>query len=130
MKKILSIFLLLTLLLATVGCGSSETTAPTTTPDEPEYDMPLPEGERIEKISYTAVLNDEVWTAPELDTAGYEFTGSGSDIYNAVSKAYKAYKTINWVIVKDGVETSYDSISVYSTLNKLGLSGASVTTGS
>lgn len=127
MKKIISILLLAAMLLTAVSCGGSEiTTVETTTEETPSYDMPLPEGERIEKISYTAVLNDEVWTAPELDTAGYEFTGSGSDIYNAVSKAYKAYKTINWVIVKDGVETSYDSISVYSTLNKLGLSGATV----
>ena len=104
MKKIICLLLLIAMLLPTaVGCGteSTTTTATTTTGTTPETsgttpavttpnttgvttpetpEVMLPEGERLVKDSYTAVLNDEVWTGGSVDTSAYDMSGTGVDI--------------------------------------------------
>lgn len=150
MKKILCLMLLLALLLPTVaGCGSttanttvSDTTAGTTpettqgadlptvttpaetTPKTPEVD--LPEGERLVKHSYTAVLNDEVWTDTSVDSSSFTMSGTGVDIYQTVNREYKDY-TRHFVIVENETETTYTGTKAFPVLKKLGICGANVT---
>ena len=138
MKKIVSLVLLLAMLLtAAVGCGTNDTTTPdsssptststpttTDTPTEPTPD--LPEGEKIVKPNYTAVLNDEVWTDVDTNASDFTLSGTGMSIYQQVNKDYAAY-TVTYVIVENGTETTYSATKAFSTLKKLGVSGAIVT---
>lgn len=153
MKKILCLMLLLAMLLPTLaGCGSDPATTTTTagttaettpgttadtSPNVPTVTTPattvgktpepeLPEGERIVKRYYTAVVNEEKWTATGVDTSSYAMSGSGVDIYQTVNSDYKDY-TRTFVVVENGVETTYTSSKAFAALKKLGVCGANVT---
>ena len=144
MKKILYLLVLIALLLPTVaGCGTASVTTdtvadttvadtPDTTPDTPTVTTPkdpeivLPEGERLEKHSYTAVLNDESWAADGIDTTDYDFSGTGTELYQQINLNYKDYTRV-YSITEDGVENTYIGTKAFSSLKKLGICGAKVT---
>ena len=153
MKKLLCLLILIAMLLPTLaGCGSETVTTPnqavTTTPEttlEPDStttpetkpetpvvttatspEVTLPEGERLVKESYTAVLNDEVWVGAGSDTSAYTLTGTGVEIYQEVNVKYKEYKR-NYTILEDGVENTYTSTKASPVLRKLGVCGATIT---
>lgn len=140
MKQILSFVLLLAILLtAAVGCTGGDTTtqapetsSPPATTNPPITDKPsdptpeLPDGETVVKPNYTAVLNDETWTGTDIDTSAFALSGTGLNIYQKVNSDYKDYK-VTYVIVENGTETTYTGTKAFSTLKKLGVSGATVT---
>lgn len=155
MKKLLCMLLAIAMLLPTLaGCGSdsattsADTTAPATTPnttagttpETPTVTTPgttaeskprgpeteLPEGERVVKKNYTAVLNDEVWSGGSADTSAFDMAGTGVDIYQKVNVEYKDY-TRTFVLVENGTETEYTGSKAFSALKKLGVCGANVT---
>jgi len=155
MKKFLCLLVLIAMLLPTVaGCGSStpttttaETTTGTTpetttgtTPETPTVTTPgttaestpkapeveLPEGERLVKNYYTAVLNDEVWTDTGVDSSKYDMSGTGVDIYQKMNTEYKDYAR-TYIITENGVETEYSASKAFSVLKKLSVCGAILT---
>ena len=152
MKKTLCLLGLIVLLLLTaVACGEEpatttettdttttttvETTPGTTTNDTPntptvttskQTEDTLPEGERVVKESYTAILNDEVWSGNSVDTAAFDMTGTGTDLYQQINLTYKDY-TRTYIILEDGVENTYVGTKAFSSLKKLSSCGASLT---
>lgn len=147
MKKILCLLVLIAMLLPTVaGCGSStatttadttagttpETTAgktPTVTTPETTSKKPepaLPEGELLVKNTYTAVLNDEVWSDSGVDSAKYDLSGTGVDIYQHMNTEYKDYKR-TYILEENGVEGEYTASKAFSILKKFSVCGAILT---
>ena len=132
MKRLLSLFLLLAILLTfAVGCGTpGETTPAETTTEGKQEETPtpapaLPDGERLVKPGYTAVLNDEAWVGGG-DTGNHEIQGTGVSIYQEINTTYKGY-AITYVIVENGTETSYSGAKAFAALKSVGPCGADVT---
>lgn len=129
MKKILCFILLVAMLLsAAVGCGTDDVTTetPSVTTGGNDYSFDLPEGEQIVKHSYTAVLNDEMWSGVDIDTSIYEMLGTGAEIYSKAKTEYKSYQ-LTFVILENGVETSYTGTSVFNAMRSIASCGATVT---
>ncbi len=110
-----------------IACNGETTTAVTTTEPPVTTEAPtLPEGERVVKSNYTAVLNDEEWNPGSVNASDYDIFGTGSEIYSTIKSEYKAYTT-SYVIVKDGTETAYTAVQIFSALKDVGVCGAKMT---
>jgi len=127
MKKLCLVVLLVLTIALLIACGETVTTTPTTTEPPTNTFVPvLPEGERIVKNTYTAVLNDAEWNPGSLDTSGYDFFGLGAEIYQKIRTKYTGY-TLSYVIVKDGVETPYTATTIFQAMTELGNCGVKLT---
>ena len=85
MKKICLALLLVLTLAALIACGGETGTTATTTEPPATADAPLlPEGERVVKKTYTAVLNDAEWNPSVIDATSYDMFDTGVEIYKAL----------------------------------------------
>jgi len=127
MKKICLVMLLVLTIALLIACGGETTTAATTTePPTTTVAPPLPEGERVVRNTYTAVLNDAEWNPGSADMSQYDHFGLVTDVYQTLRQKYTAY-TLSYVVVKDGVETTYASTEILAAIKEFAACGAKVT---
>lgn len=127
MKKICLVSLLVMMLVVLIACGDvASTTATTTEPPETVWVPPLPEGERVVKSNYTAVLND-VELKGEVDTLKFDLFGTGTDVYKTLTGTdYKGY-TLTIVVDENGTEQSYTGMKVLEKMKTIAACGVKIT---